>query len=218
MKTLELTNSQGVRWSWISAWCDGGSVAEWLRRRTWNLVIPSSRPALPTIWICSRFWFNSSGALVQSQLVCFLQLGLMGSRPLCACMPLSEQDVLFIFCSVHLLYCADICIIGPHQPMAANYQPTYQIYYYYCYYYHHYYESFQATKAIVVAYLGLFRHMDYFDNYLRLFIYLFIRLFIYLCFIYLLVFCKPHLLHLFSPKTGAQKNAISQILRSSCSE
>lgn len=77
MKTLELTNSQGVRWSWISAWCDGGSVAEWLRRRTWNLVIPSSRPALPTIWICSRFWFNSSGALVQSQLVCFLQLGLI---------------------------------------------------------------------------------------------------------------------------------------------
>ena len=91
-------------------------------------------------------------------------------------MPLSEQDVLFIFCSVHLLYSADICIVGPHQPIAAKYQPTYQIYYYY--YYCHYYESFQATKAIVVAYLGLITHMDYFDNYLRLFIYLFGYLFI----------------------------------------
>ena len=68
--------------------------------------------------------------------------------------------------------------------MAANYQPTYQIYYYY-YYNYHYYESFQATKAIVVAYLGLIMHMDYFDNYFRLFIYLFGYLFIHVSFIYL---------------------------------
>ena len=52
----------------------------------------------------------------------------------------------FLTCSVHLLYSVDICTIGPHQPVAANYQPTYQIndlqllvlllnynyYYYYC--------------------------------------------------------------------------------------
>ena len=99
MKTLELTNSQGVRWSWISAWCDGGSVAEWLRHRTWNLVIPSSRPALPTIWICSRFWFNSSGALVQSQLVCFLSVGIDGLSAL-----VRMHASFRTGCSVHILF------------------------------------------------------------------------------------------------------------------
>ena len=70
--------------------------------------------------------------------------------------------------------------------MAVNYQPTYQIN---CYYYY-YYESFQATKAIVVAYLGLITRMDDFYNYLRFFIYLFGYLFIYLfgyLFIYLYI-------------------------------
>ena len=31
----------------------------------------------------------------------------------------------FLICSVHLFYSVDICIVGPHQPMAANYQPSY---------------------------------------------------------------------------------------------
>lgn len=71
--------------------------------------------------------------------------------------------------------------------MAVNYQPTYQIN---CYYYY-YYESFQATKAIVVAYLGLITRMDDFYNYLLFFIYLFGYLFIYLfirLFIYLFIY------------------------------
>ena len=32
----------------------GGSVAEWLARRTRNSVVPGSSPALATCWICSR--------------------------------------------------------------------------------------------------------------------------------------------------------------------
>ena len=33
----------------------------------------------------------------------------------------------FLTSSVHLLYSVDICMVGLQQPMAANYQPTYQI-------------------------------------------------------------------------------------------
>ena len=44
---------------WSDIWSVGkehnrGSVAEWLGRRTGNLEIPSSGPALNTSWICSR--------------------------------------------------------------------------------------------------------------------------------------------------------------------
>ena len=44
----------------------------------------------------------------------------------------------FLTCSVHLFYSVDICIVGPHHPMAANYQPNYQINYYNCYYFNCY--------------------------------------------------------------------------------
>ena len=33
----------------------------------------------------------------------------------------------FLNCPVYLLYSVAICIVGPRQPMAANYQPTYQV-------------------------------------------------------------------------------------------
>ena len=33
----------------------------------------------------------------------------------------------FLNCSFHLLYSVAICIAGPRQPMAANYQPSYQV-------------------------------------------------------------------------------------------
>ena len=48
-------------------------MAEWLGRRTWDLEIPRSSPALTSCWICFRF--NCSAAHSQSQLICPCQLG-----------------------------------------------------------------------------------------------------------------------------------------------
>ena len=69
---------------------------------------PSSSPALTNR-------FNYSAELVQRQLVCFLSFGILN-----------------LFSS--LLYSVANCIVGSQQPIAANYQPTYQTYYYYYYY------------------------------------------------------------------------------------
>ena len=56
----------------------GGSVARVVRMPDLNLEILSSSPALTTSWIClGSPWFNSSAALVHSQLVCLLPVGIL---------------------------------------------------------------------------------------------------------------------------------------------
>ena len=56
--------------------------------------------------------------------------------------------------SVHLFYSGAICIVVSHQPMAATYQPTYQIEYYYyyccCYRYHYYYYDHRNVFSISI--------------------------------------------------------------------
>ena len=54
------------------------SVADWLGRGTWNRETPSSSPALTTAgFVPGGAWFYSSAALVNSQLVCLLPVGIL---------------------------------------------------------------------------------------------------------------------------------------------
>ena len=108
--TLDFVGSHFMYFCQESAW-PGGYGA--------GFVIPSSSPArhfTSAGFGPGRPWFNSSTVLIIANWYASCQLG-------------------FLTCSLHNF--VDICGIGPHQPMVANYQPiaTYQINYYHHYYY-----------------------------------------------------------------------------------
>ena len=54
----------------------GSCVVEWLGHRTWNSEVPGSIPALALELFLGSPEFNSSAALVSSQLVCILPVGI----------------------------------------------------------------------------------------------------------------------------------------------
>ena len=57
----------------------GGSVAEWLGRRTWNPEVPGLSPALTTSWICNTVAPSSNPwpRYVNSQLVSLRPVGIL---------------------------------------------------------------------------------------------------------------------------------------------
>ena len=58
---------------------EGGSVAEWLGRRTWNPEVPGSSPTLTTSWICNTVASSSNPwpRYVNSQLVSLRPVGIL---------------------------------------------------------------------------------------------------------------------------------------------